>query len=327
MRYYDERHVYDLYENGQNLLEEVPRLGWGMFVRATPRGLGSLHQHEGNWEVCMVTKGLMHMRVGRSILEVKAGRVLLIGPGTMHAGGELGWVIEPCELVWMELDLAMATKLASKADKIIAKPLGALARRGPCLFQAAPETSWYFQQFVAEHREGPKLAMVSSRLLLRLLLLSILRDRLKAAREASRPPVGQNTPPIRKVLDAMEEDIFARPSAVEMARWSGLSPAQFFRRFQAETGMTPLNYFLSRKIERAKQLLADPNASVTDIAMRLGFCSGQYFATVFRRLTAISPIQYRELVIEKRPIPETRIIEGPIRAATARSNHSHGQNE
>ena len=48
------------------------------------------------------------------------------------------------------------------------------------------------------------------------------------------------------------------------------------------------------KVEQAKLALERTDRSVTDIAYDLGWSSGNYFCTVFKKLTGVSPLQYRK---------------------------------
>ena len=48
-------------------------------------------------------------------------------------------------------------------------------------------------------------------------------------------------------------------------------------------------------LEQAKELLRDPDRSITDIAYDLGWSSSNYFCAVFKKYTNISPLHYRKL--------------------------------
>ncbi len=72
-----------------------------------------------------------------------------------------------------------------------------------------------------------------------------------------------------------------------------LSLSRFKARFKNEVGLPPADFIMRGKIERARQLLAAGDLSVTQIAMRLGFSSTQYFATAFKRHTGKTPSQAR----------------------------------
>ena len=60
------------------------------------------------------------------------------------------------------------------------------------------------------------------------------------------------------------------------------------------TGISPHQYILKCKIERAKELLKNPLLSIADISYSLSFSSQSHFTTVFRRFTGITPNTYRQ---------------------------------
>ena len=69
-----------------------------------------------------------------------------------------------------------------------------------------------------------------------------------------------------------------------------LSESRFKTRFKREMGVPPEEFWLRQKIERATVLLKTRN--VTEVAHELGFSSSQYFATVFKRYTRVSPSRF-----------------------------------
>ena len=78
-----------------------------------------------------------------------------------------------------------------------------------------------------------------------------------------------------------------------LAAVSGVSEAHFARSFKAAFGAPPHRYLLSRRIERAKALLRDTDASITEIAFQTGWDSLGTFGRVFRDITGESPSQLR----------------------------------
>ena len=72
-----------------------------------------------------------------------------------------------------------------------------------------------------------------------------------------------------------------------------LSPAYFSRVFKKEMGVT-FNSFLNEvRIEKSKSLLRNNDLKMVDIALMVGFESQSYFTKVFKKITGISPLQYR----------------------------------
>lgn len=83
----------------------------------------------------------------------------------------------------------------------------------------------------------------------------------------------------------------------EIAEKYNISAAQFSKRFQAVTKMTPAKYMSYLKIQRAKDLLADPNLRIKEIASECGFANEYYFSNFFKKHTALSPTNYRNKIL------------------------------
>lgn len=67
-----------------------------------------------------------------------------------------------------------------------------------------------------------------------------------------------------------------------------------FEVFKETTGLTPNDYLLRQRIERAKERLTQTSQPITEIALGVGFSSSQYFANVFRRYTGMTPLAHRK---------------------------------
>jgi AraC family transcriptional regulator len=78
-----------------------------------------------------------------------------------------------------------------------------------------------------------------------------------------------------------------------LAREVRLSPFHFSRAFKQSFGMPPHRYLTSRRIERAKALLAERTLSVTEIGLGVGFSETSSFTAAFRKLTGETPTEYR----------------------------------
>lgn len=78
-----------------------------------------------------------------------------------------------------------------------------------------------------------------------------------------------------------------------MVRLSGLPERTFKRRFQAATGMGPLEYVQALRIEAAKQLLETTDRQVEEVALAVGYEDAGFFSRVFVRAVKLTPLQYR----------------------------------
>jgi transcriptional regulator GlxA family with amidase domain len=78
-----------------------------------------------------------------------------------------------------------------------------------------------------------------------------------------------------------------------MARHANVSPRTFARRFRDETGTTPLQWLLSRRVQEARRLLEETDLPIDAVAWRAGFGTAASLRDHFRRVTATTPTAYR----------------------------------
>jgi transcriptional regulator GlxA family with amidase domain len=78
-----------------------------------------------------------------------------------------------------------------------------------------------------------------------------------------------------------------------MAAIAGLAERTFKRRFVAATGLSPLDYIHTLRLEEAKQMLGSGRSPVEAIAHEVGYQDSAFFGRLFRRRTGLTPGQYR----------------------------------
>lgn len=91
----------------------------------------------------------------------------------------------------------------------------------------------------------------------------------------------------------IEDNLAEQIPLAKLAELARLSVYHFSRAFAQSFGMPPHRYHTSRRIERAKELLANPRLPVTEIAAEVGFVETSSFSAAFRRLTGGTPTAYR----------------------------------
>ena len=100
--------------------------------------------------------------------------------------------------------------------------------------------------------------------------------------------------PLRLALQYVEDHISLPITLQELADASGYSLSRFKAKFKEEIGITPAEYITLQKMDRAQMLLKTTDHSITDIAYELGFSSGNYFCSVFKKTLSYSPSSYRK---------------------------------
>ena len=88
---------------------------------------------------------------------------------------------------------------------------------------------------------------------------------------------------------------FGTPTVAFCAEQSHLSANYFGDLIKKETGVSAQEYILSKTMETAKEMLADPSRSVSDVAYALGYQYPQYFSKAFKRIVGYPPNEYRSL--------------------------------
>lgn len=85
----------------------------------------------------------------------------------------------------------------------------------------------------------------------------------------------------------------------EIAEKVGFNYAYFSTLFKKETGQTLTEYALQIRIQKAKQLLLNPGISIMEVAEEVGYTDLKYFAKQFKKVTNLSPKEYRKLFVQK----------------------------
>lgn len=83
-------------------------------------------------------------------------------------------------------------------------------------------------------------------------------------------------------------------SLSELANHVYLSESYLSHSFKARFGISPKNFILQTRINRAKELLSSSDMKINDIAISVGFLSQQRFNDAFKRLENLTPLKYRK---------------------------------
>ena len=91
----------------------------------------------------------------------------------------------------------------------------------------------------------------------------------------------------------MQENVHCNLTLASLASYFNYSPSYFSNLFSKETGVSPINYFLRLKIQKACYYMEMTKMSTGDIARKLGFKELSYFSRLFSKTMGISPTEYR----------------------------------
>jgi AraC-like DNA-binding protein len=95
------------------------------------------------------------------------------------------------------------------------------------------------------------------------------------------------------VLELIEARLGEPLSLNELAQLAQLPRYRFLRSFTAATGLTPHAFVVGRRLHRARQLLENSDASLTEVALACGFAHQAHMTALFTRALALAPGSYR----------------------------------
>lgn len=99
---------------------------------------------------------------------------------------------------------------------------------------------------------------------------------------------------LRQVIDYINAHLDRNLSLLDLAEVAGMSQSHFTRLFKQSMGITPYQYLIQQRVERAKQLLRQRPMAIADVALQCGFANQTHLSKCFRQLIGTTPKAYRE---------------------------------
>ncbi len=98
---------------------------------------------------------------------------------------------------------------------------------------------------------------------------------------------------VKNAKEYMQEFYNSNISIIDICSEINISPYHFIRLFKEKTGTTPHEYLLNLRIENAKKMMKENDDNITLIGEKCGFINNSHFSTTFKRLTGVSPVEYK----------------------------------
>jgi AraC-like DNA-binding protein len=98
---------------------------------------------------------------------------------------------------------------------------------------------------------------------------------------------------MRRASELLHENIHGRIRLSELARECGLSVSHFARSYKISIGMSPHQWLIQHRIERAKELMSGTSSSLMEIAIQCGFSDQAALTRAFQHLVGVAPGSWR----------------------------------
>jgi transcriptional regulator GlxA family with amidase domain len=133
-----------------------------------------------------------------------------------------------------------------------------------------------------------------------------VRQRIPTARSSSTDDMLPK--PIQKAVQLFSESFEDPISVTQVADIVGLSPRQMERKFKQATGQSPINFYRSKRMAAARQLVLYSSDNVSEIALSVGYSTSAPLVKYYTEEFGLTPLEDREKinmfrVIENAPVP------------------------
>ncbi len=126
------------------------------------------------------------------------------------------------------------------------------------------------------------------------LMIIIARAIISEWEESLRVKNGKAKELVAIAKQYMDENFDQGITVSEAAAYVFLSQGYFTRAFRDEMGISPMNYLMKKRIEKACKLLQNNEIKVSAISLQSGFSSPQRFNVAFRKQMGMTPMEYRK---------------------------------
>ncbi|PDQ35056.1 MAG: hypothetical protein B5766_07985 [Candidatus Lumbricidophila eiseniae] len=275
----DERTIVDL-------RSRPPFVSLGWLRHLTARDPIPEQHHTGFLWLAFPQRGSFEVVVDGADYEVQTKQVLVVPPRHVYRIGVES--MPRGELLWLLIETSACLDRRGPLDGALARVIGELADLGVSVWQAPVASADLLRRAFMDVPVNTEFARLRQHFFCATALIELATFGLR------RKPENESVHPgIRRSLRWLDDHLEETVTVTQLVEISDLSTTHFYQEFKRSCGTSPKDHILRVKISRAEAFLSEGEATITDIAHRLGFSSSQHFGTAFRRYVGISPSEYR----------------------------------
>jgi AraC family transcriptional regulator len=239
-------------------------------------------------QVVLVTSGQVKVQE-RSSSRMSS---FLAGPGSVtiwpggHESRSISWD-GPCETVDVGIDSNTLDRLGHHDEAMAAMTLA------PQPGVEDPQLQTLVTAMVAEVQAGCPAGRLYGESLSLAFAAHVLGRYSASKRARHAVKGGLSKRQLATVLEFIHANMKSDLSLADLAQKACLSSSHFALSFKSSIGMSPHQYVIRERINRARQLLAQGHLSITEVAHAVGFSSQSHFTEAFRRVTRMTPRQFQ----------------------------------
>jgi AraC-like DNA-binding protein len=231
-------------------------------------------RQKGRYSDCFVfvLSGCTHYDFGTSRCTVRPGNLLYLARDSRYAMR----IEAPYHFIYVDFDFAACAEYLDSTVFVLQafEPIEKLFRR--------MERRWLPGDFLSRLQCLTDLHEIYAILLEQQSLRYVPSEKAQMMRQTE-----------RYLRANLQNPLFSIQALAELA---GLSEVHYRRLFKRVFKVSPHQYLVLLRIRRARELLTDGTATITQIAEQTGFASVYYFCRMFRKVTGLTPTEHRRQV-------------------------------
>lgn len=245
-------------------------------------------------EIVIILKGKGHFIINDEKVLVSEGNVLILNPGTYHRSiPDSPHTLTECYLAFTDVDFVNAPpnffpffhgqKMLGKLPERVKKEIFQLC----CSIDRESQS------------RNPGRYFMLKAYLIQVICLLLRSDRQEEIADQHCLAGYEFKSPnkkyvVQQIMKYMENHYKEKISLDQIAENMYLSPFYISKLFKSETGDTPINYLISLRMEKAKELL-DQNStlSIQEAAAAVGYEDAYHFSKLFKKYYGLSPLYYK----------------------------------
>ena len=247
------------------------------------------------WELVYIDKGEAIVTAGEKSLTLGEGEIIFHKPGEFHSIASNPQNPPNVFIITFESSSKSMQLFAERQISVptpFRKYISEMVADGREAFYLTDDTP--YSEGLVEREEAYIGSQQLIRLNLEILLIKLVRFFELPKKEISNADGYDRI--TREVIDMLKNNIYGRLTVEEICRQLRFSRTYLSARFRENTGKTIIEYFTELKISEAKYLIRKDNHTVAQISDFLCFENPQYFCRVFKKITNMTPTQYKNSV-------------------------------
>ena len=244
------------------------------------------HVHDFH-EIYYLVGGTRRYFIDDSIYTINKGDVVVILKGTIHRTSYNN------EKSHERIDCKFRTEFLNADESLLRDFETAFA--GSPVISLAPAQRDHIMHILksirAEYENPDDMSDINARALIQCLMVFLIRLKRLQQSPAAFDPDDSLMQQAAHYIRAN----YAAPLTLEsIAAQVNTSPTYFSKKFKRSTGFGCREYLVNVRLQEATKMLLQTSLSITDIALKCGFNSSNYFGDVFRKANGVSPAEYRK---------------------------------